>query len=574
MSSGRATSRARSGAGRLALFACAAIAVSGAGGCAANRADEAFAQRIERGEYGRARGYLYNKGLARNLGDKRYLLDRERLLLVLLADGLPEHAESAANDTYEVLRIQGLNADKTVPSVVFHEGVRIWKGEPFEQAMAYAAIAIQKGSIGDWGNMRAAAESSLFLLRDFGENEGGERLSTLEIARRAAAMEGEAGDEYLESGYIAARTNFTLGYVLVGIASYALGRTQEASDYFTEAVRLRPDIRPAIEAIAGGRANTVLIVDAGRGPEKVAYGPDNALSRFVVRTRSDTRTLAVSGDALGGRSVAQASDVNEMARDHMWNNMEEVRTAKSNLGSALLMGGIIAAAAIDDDSGTAQIIGLSAAGLGALMKGTASADLRHLEALPQRTYVVPLDVSEGGTSVRLQIDGLPQTSFVVAGLTPPPPGQIQVRYLRLPTVPMPLGWATSGAIRYANDAWDGPVPGDELPYILGGRCVRVPTHETLASYQSRGNLLGMTLADLLELYRLEGIVTDPTDELEKVGVHVLEGGNSLACPQPGTAGYARLFGQDHGPYEPRSKEVRQFVEKLRARQATSVPGGS
>lgn len=47
--------------------------------------------------------------------------------------------------------------------------------------------------------------------------------------------------------------------------------------------------------------------------------------------------------------------------------------------------------------------------------------------------------------------------------------------------------------------------------------------------------------------------------------HVLDGGTSLTAPLPGTAGYARLFGQEHGPYRPRSDEVRRMVEQIQER---------
>ena len=550
--------------GALALAACLS-------GCAGGRIDEAYAMRVDRGEYARARGYLYNRKAAGSakLSDKQYLLERERLLMVTLADGLPEHAEALANRVYEVLRIQGLNADKTVPSVVFHDGVRIWKGEPFEQAMAYAYVAIQKGSIGDWGNMRAAAESSLFLLRDFGANERGERLTTLEIAQEAVER-GEEGDAYLDNGYVVGASDFALGHALLGVASHAIGRDAEAADNFRRATELRPDLAPTFDAITSGQVDTVLIVDAGRGPSKVAYGPDGALTRFEPRTRSDDRALSVSGDAIGGRQVAQLNDLNRMATDHMWNNLEEVRRAKSTLGSALLIGGVVVASSVDDDSGTAQIIGISAAALGALMKASSAADLRHLESLPQRTYLVALDLPDEGATVRLRVGDLGQTEMALAGLLPPDSSRgerLRVRYVRVPTVSTPLSWMVSGEIRYANDAWPGDVPGDDLPYILGGRCVRVPTHDALGRYQSKGRLLGMTLSDLRELYRAEGIVVDPSDELQKVGVHVLEGGNSLACPQAGTAGFARLFGQDHPAYVARSDEVRAIVATLRGEGA-------
>lgn len=566
----RTSSPSRIAAGR--VWPCLVAVLGTLCGCAANRVDESYAARVDRGEYARARGYLYNRNAATSsrLSDKQYLLDRERLLMVTLADGLPRHAESLANRVYEVLRIQGLNADKTVPSVVFHEGVRIWKGEPFEQAMAYAYVAIQKGSVGDWGNMRAASESSLFLLRDFGANEKGERLSTLEIAQRAASK-GDDGDDYFDHGYVVGASDFALGHALLGIASHALGRSEEASDNFRRASELRPDLTPVFDEITSGRADTILVVDAGRGPSKVGYGPDAALARFEPRTRSDDCPLVVWGDASGERRFASVLDLNRMASDHMWNNLEDARRAKSTLGNALLIGGVVVASSVDDDSGTAQIIGVSAAALGALLKASAAADLRHLESLPQRTYIVPIDLPDEGATVRLRVGDLGQTEIALAGLRPPDAARserVQIRYVRLPTVSMPLRWMVSGEIRYGNEEWPADVPGDDLPFILGGRCVRAPSHATLARYHARGRLLGMTLADLIELYSAEGIVSDPGDELQRVGVHILEGGKSLACPQPGTTGYARLFGQDHPPYSPKSQQVKELAASIGSQGAT------
>ena len=145
------------------------------------------------GEYGAARDRLVARGsLTTGRETTSNLLDRVRLLVVDLADGQAAAAEENANAVYEILRTQGINADRTVASVVLGDGVRYWKGEPFEQALAFTYVALQKAMIGDWGNARAAAEGSLFLLRDFGENASGRRRSETE---RAASC----GEQYLDS---------------------------------------------------------------------------------------------------------------------------------------------------------------------------------------------------------------------------------------------------------------------------------------------------------------------------------------------------------------------------------------
>ena len=97
------------------------------------------------------------------------------------------------------IRDRGLNKDKTVRSVVFTEGVKVWKGEPFEQAMALVYYGFVQASQGSWDNARAAASNALFYLRDFegeDEEENATRvIDTEEIARLAAAYEAKQRGE-------------------------------------------------------------------------------------------------------------------------------------------------------------------------------------------------------------------------------------------------------------------------------------------------------------------------------------------------------------------------------------------
>lgn len=138
------------------------------------------------GCYGEARGKLVPT-LSQDVKDRSYTIDRMRLGISELADGLPDSAETTMNETYYLLRTQGLNADKTVEAVVVNEGVKRWKGEPFEQALMYCFIAVQKAMRGEWDNARAAASNSLFMLKDFSEQEEGEKKSRHMARARFAA---------------------------------------------------------------------------------------------------------------------------------------------------------------------------------------------------------------------------------------------------------------------------------------------------------------------------------------------------------------------------------------------------
>lgn len=513
---------------------------------------------MARGDYADARLNL-RRHLSEKRSDRRYLLDRVDLGVLTLADGYPRSAQQVFEQVYEVLRTQGINADRTVQSVVLNEDVKIWKGEPFEQALTLAYYAMDQAELGSWDNSRAAAQNALFYLRDFGKDKNGDQLTTYEIIQRAIevdrAAHGQSAD-YLDHGYVARKSNFTLGYLLNAIANQQLGRADEASDNFKQAVMTNRAIEPTVEALRSGRYNTVLVVSWGLGPRKAAYGPDGALARFVPRFASDGAPLEV---VVNGKPIAAApvvTDVNAMAADHMWNNMRDVRLAKTYLGSALLYGGALATAVgSNNHSREAVYAGVGAMAMGLFLKAGAHADLRYADVLPQRFYVVPLMLNDPAARIALQVAGVPSSRLVLAGLGPPPRGQsAQFRYVALASnmnqQAPPPAWAVSGVIDYGNPG-SGRISGLQCPYILGGRDVRQPTERVLDDYQQSGCLLGKTLAELREMYRAAGITLTLEDEGGYAGRHLLDGGKSLVGPLVGTAGFARLYGQMHPPWKPR-----------------------
>ncbi len=565
-------------------WVCFSVMISMGAGCASS---PTIMPMVREGEYGQARMRLTTH-LSNDKSDRSYMLDRMKLCMMDLADGLPDSAEPTVNEAFEILRTQGINDDKTVACVVLNERVKFWKGEPFEQAMMLCEIAVQKSMRGEWDNARAAASASLFLLKDFGENEHGQKKSTEEIARSAAASESKPNQkgrknssdgparsgDYFDAGYQAVKSNFALGYLMNGLANVALDRSDEAEENFRDALQFNPGLSNVVERIRNRQCNTILVVSYGLGPRKIAYGPDRVFSKFEPWPDwpRDQRSLRVTiGSERAAESFCPACDLNTMADDHRWNNMEDVRVAKSVLGSALLYGGVATVGM--SHRRDAQIAGLAMMAAGAMMKATASADTRYCEIVPQRVYVAPVTIAQAGTTVDLQIEGDASSRLVLPNLNPPGSSEkIQVRSVRLPPTHGAPKWMTAGRVVYANDTYSGSVAGDELPYILGGRCVRRPTDEVLQHYQQAGYLQDLTLIDLENLYREEGILLDLLEAPSgRAGLHVLEGGDSLVCPMAGSVGYVRLFCQEHPPYRPKSDRVKELAQKIsRQRRITAA----
>ncbi len=378
--------------------------------------------------------------------ERRYMLSRMRAGVLALDTDRPRMSEQFFAEVYDVLRTQGINADKTVSAVVLTEGVKLWKGEPFEQAMALAYYGMVQARLGSWDSARAAAGNALFYLRNFENDQdraAGRRIDTEAIMLRSIEYENrQAGrpvgagdardtDAYLDHGYVTEESNFTFAYLLHAIASQQMGRDLEAADYFQRVVQIEPAMRPTVDRLKARGYNTVLVVAYGLGPRKGRYGMDGALSEFIPRTRSDGAALSVS-TPLGAASYPRVTDVNAMARDHRWNNLEDVRRAKSILGSVLLVGGgITLGEGIQNHSEAAVWTGAALLASGIYMKATAAANTDYCDVFPQRLYVVPLMIDDPSQRVELSIAGRPGVVSVTGWPAADGP-EARLVYVRLP----------------------------------------------------------------------------------------------------------------------------------------------
>jgi hypothetical protein len=573
----------------LATAAGALLLGLGSVGCSTWQPDAEMLGAVRTGEYGQARTVIQRKieksdaKQTEARENRNFVLDRVRYGMIDLADGQWYAAETPFLAAYDILRTQGVNDDNTVNTFLgTEEGQRYWKGDPFEQAAAYAYLSAQLAAVEDWDNANAAAQNSLFLLRDFGEVEGkdGEkRKKTIEeIYAEAEAKEVEAKnengedageeafEEYVDKGYQPVETNFAPGYFMAGVANWGRGRISrdyedQARDNFRKAVEYAPALRGVVDAIQKGNANTIFWVDYGKGPEKYRTGYREVFSEYRAATASSQEVLEVK---VGGSASAQAlpaADYNLYATDHRWRSNQELRVVKAALGDALILSGAVVAAEADEGEWGQLAVGLGMMLAGAAVSESAKADIRHNELLPQRTYFAAVNIEQPNTTVDLGVLGKPATRLVLPGVDPPARDErIQFKYVRLNDTPVAPTWAVSGRIAYANDHTGVPrgmSNADMKPFIMGGRCVRAPSAEVLSQYQAAGHLEGYRLVDLENLYRDEGLTWDLSEQKGVSTTHVLEGGTSLVPPEPGSAGFARLFCGEHTPYEPKSDTLRR-----------------
>ena len=549
------------------------LLLAGAGGC--QQAMKTPVGLIERGEYGRARMQAREQMTA-NKQDLNYLLDRMRVAVLTMDDGYPQASAVLMQEVYSVLRTQGVNEDKTVASVVFNEDLKIWKGEPYEQALSLAYYAMQQASMGSWDNARAAAGNSLFYLQDFSgqtaKAQPQRRINTDAVAEKMRRYEAEQSgktpgktdesESEKDHGYAVVQSDFALGYLLHGVASQQLGRSDEASDYFNRVAQFSPAMKDVLPVFRAGDYNTVLIIAWGLAPQREGEGLDSEKLKFRNRSSSDGARLVVTTASGQRQAVPVLTDVNRMSRDHLWNALDIFRQGKSAAGNVLVVAGAATTAiGADQQSWEAVGAGLGAMAIGAILKAGAHVDIRYLDVLPQRFYAVPLKI-QPGDNVTLEIEGKPGSRLILAAMTPPGPasfGAAQLRYVRLVSSSPAPAWATSGQVFYDNPFSDATTTatrrGEQaaalqpmLPYLFGGENVEIPSQAVLTDYQQAGNLKGMTLADLREAYRRAGVLFTIEQQNGWTGLHLLEGGKSLVSPFVGTAGFTRIYGQLHQPY--------------------------
>ena len=367
-------------------FAFAMLMLLGIGGCAAEKHPEAQRGVSDYfvGDYRSARDVL--RPLAAKT-DEDYVLNNVRLGSASLVDYDLGEAEAAFYRAYEVINSVNVNdAGRSSAAIFLAEKLKVWKGEPFERAMTNFYLGVIYYIQQDYSNARAAFENALFKLRDYGEGEA-------------------KGDEYRD-----VESNFSIAYIMLGKCWLKLGNEEKARDIFARVTQLRPELRALVESERMERSNVLLIVDYGHGPQKVLEG-DNSVVAFGPHPMAvgpvPRPTVRVNGNVLHVPGVGPAPvDLLEMAQDRRWQSIDTIRVFKSVVGTGLMAAGAYHGSKEHPDPGSTAALLLG----GALLKATATGDVRHWEMLPRSVFIVPLYLPPGRHNVAVSFnDGTGQT---------------------------------------------------------------------------------------------------------------------------------------------------------------------
>lgn len=405
----------------VSTLVCCLAALPCLTGCAANRAqreaDRAVADYIV-GDY---RSAINRLTPLSTRSDENFVLNNLRLGSAALAAYDLDAAEGAFLRAYEVLNSVGVNdGGRTLGAVLISENIRVWRGEPFERAMANFYLGLVYYMRHDYGNARAAFENALFKLRDYGEAKKGD-------------------DQYREY-----ESNFALAYLMLAKSYQRLGRDDLAAKNFRRAVELRPHLEGVADPELNARSNVLLVVDFGYGPHKVTAG-DGSVAGFSPTPAEEgpppPPVVRVDGRRIDLGGVARPPvDLLALAQDRRWQSLDTIRAVKSVLGTGLMYGGAIYATRRD----ARPEIALGAILGGLLLKATSQADVRQWEMLPRTVFLVPLVLPPGTHDIAVEFPEVPGVRQEWRGLVAPPEGQEATYYYRMQ--------------RYSNGPMNWPPP--------------------------------------------------------------------------------------------------------------------
>lgn len=342
--------------------------------------------------------------------NESYVLNNLRLASAAMAAGDRDLAEQAFLRAYEVLNATRVNsAGRQTAAVVFDEKFRIWRGEPFERAVANFQLGVLYYSLGDYNNARGAFENALFKLRDYGDGDQPERFTELE-------------------------NRFPAALVMLGRTWLKLGRDDLAAASFRQLLESDSSYQATVSQLSSLSNNVLLVIDVGYAPRKVQDGPDGAVLSFFPSPASAGRIprprIIVDGQLLQD-GATPLYDTVVMAADRRWQSIDTIRLSKSLIGTGLIAAGAgTTAYGINKDDQGAALAGVGMMIAGALLKASSRADTRTWEAAPRTTFVIPVTLPPGEHDLTIELPDAAHLTQRWQGIVAPPQGEA-VYYFRL-----------------------------------------------------------------------------------------------------------------------------------------------
>ncbi len=409
---------------RSSAFICGALLLLT--GCQQNKTAKEGGRAVEdyfNGDFPRAIQKL--EPLSRKT-DENYVLNNLRLGSASLTAYELDEAEAAFLRAWEVINAGGVNSGgRAVAAVWIDEKLKIWKGEPYERAMASFYLGLTYMMRNDYDNARAAFENALFKLRDYADDK----------------------DENENGGYAEQESTFVLAHLMLGRCHLKLGREDLAQQAFDDARRLNPRLSQLADARLHAESNVLLVVDFGYGPKKVT-DYDGAIVGFAPTPQTAGRLPAprvivnhfeYRVDGIGEPTI----DTVAMAQDRRWQSIDTIRTVKTTVGTGLIAAGAGYGAykGLKGDfemQDAAIVAGLIATG--ALLKAGSKADVRQWEMTPRTVYVLPLKLSPGRHDITVSFPDAGGLQQSWRGLVVPDQGDATYYYRMNRWWPGPFDW--------------------------------------------------------------------------------------------------------------------------------------
>lgn len=363
--------------------------------------------------------------------DENYVLNNLRLGSAALTAYELDEAEAAYLRAWEVINAGGVNSGgRAVAATWIDEKLKIWKGEPYERAMASFHLGLVYYMRTDYNNARGAFENALFKLRDYADDK----------AR-----------DYTEQ-----ESTFVLAHIMLGRCWQRLGRDDLSQQHFDDARKLNPRLAALCEPALHAQSNVLLVVDFGYAPKKVT-DYDGAIVGFAPTPQTagmipTPRVVIDDAEYRLGDLATPTIDTVAMAQDRRWQSIDTIRTVKTTVGTGLIAAGAgygIYKAGRDDfrAEDAAIVAGLVAAG--ALLKASSNADLRQWEMTPRTVFLLPLKLAPGQHDITVAFPQVGNLQQSWRGLIAPERGEATY-YVRM------------------NRWWEGPFDWPPAPVRSAG----------------------------------------------------------------------------------------------------------
>lgn len=321
----------------------------------------------------------------RSEGRRNEVLNNLRLGLAAYRAGYREVAKAAFDRGLQGIETVYADSEsaKQARSLWYEEGMKDFKGEPYERCMAYYYRGLMYLEDGDLENARAAFKSGI-IQDSFAEEE-----------------------QY--------RCDFALLIMLEALVSQRLGSLDMAREVYKELARFRPDFS------APADANVLILVESGLSPRKVSDGPGHAELKYRRGRNFTEKRVQLSLNGAPYKAAYPMEDIYFQAASRGGRQIDKIlkdkvvfRERNLAMGSALseaaetaMILAPLANAGSANAMGPVTAVAGGLAVIGALQQYIAinakpQADTRYWDNLPDMMHVALVKLPAGRHSARFR----------------------------------------------------------------------------------------------------------------------------------------------------------------------------